>query len=286
MRIIQTKELTEEQKRRITELEQICYEKDSLENHAFLSTEINYDRQIPVFFLACEGGALIGFLTVFIPTKEEAEMIAFVHPAYQRKGVFTRLDEAARKVIGENGIGRTLYCVETKSESAAHVLKRWGIARISRSEYRMKLDAGKLKPNEGAAAEQAAFSVRRVRPESVADYLDISGRAFGDESLEYAQTLMTSDTRMGYLFYKGETPIGVFVIGLETRDEPFLYGVAIAEQERGKGYGRLMMERACRLGAEYGNALRLDVDSENPTAFHLYRSIGFEITFQVDYYMR
>lgn len=287
MRIIQTNGLTQEQTQGIRALERICHEAEALENPLFLSNENNFDREIPVFFLALEGETLTGFLTFFIPTKEEAEISAIVHPLYRRRGVFTALDAAARRVIEASGIGRILYCVETKSVSAAQVLKRRGISHIARSEYRMQRDAGLRACNAQTAACGAAFTAKRVTPENIAAYLQISARAFdGEDGCAYADAIMTSDTRMGYVFCRDDEPIGAFVIGLEQQGKPFIYGVAIAEGERGKGYGRLLMEQACGLAAAHGDVLRLDVDSDNPVAYRLYRNMGFETTFQVDYYKR
>lgn len=279
-------ELTEEQKKQIQNLEVVCYEKESLENHLFLSNELNFDKKIPVFYMAYEGEQLIGFLTLFIPTVEEAEISAIVHPDYQRKGIFTRLVKEARNIIEKNKITSCLYVAETKSKSANKVLERWKISEKVRSEYRMKLNIEKFQQAK-RNIKQENISVRNISPENVYIYLDIDSTVFGERrNSEYAETIMTSKLRKGYVFYREGIAIGTVSIGLETEGEAFLYGVAIVEQERGKGYGKLLMEKACEIGLEYGNTIWLDVDSENPVAFQLYQKMGFEITFQVDYYKR
>ena len=284
MEIIRTNVLTAAQGEQVQALERLCFTEDALENHAYLSNEINFDPAIPVFELAYENGTLIGFLTFFIPTRDEAEISAFVHPAHRRRGVFAQLDEAARREITAQGIGRTVYCVEVKSRSAHQVLRHWNITEIERSEYRMAISRARVEQGWEKPTD-ARFVARRVTRENAAVYRAMSERAFDAESDAYVDTLITSDTRPGYLLYRNEAPIGVFVLGLETPGEPCIYGVAIAEPERGKGYGKRLMALACELGIRHGETIQLDVDSGNPVALRLYRSMGFAVTFQVDYYV-
>ncbi len=286
MDILKTNVLDEEQKQKISALEQLCFEEEPLCNHVFMSNEINYDRTIPVFYLAYENELLVGFLTFFIPTKEEVEISALVHPKYRRMGIFTALEQAARVTIAENGIGSIIYNVERAGKSAACVLKSRNITELVRSEYRMKITGEALsKLCEGTFATSEGFGSRRVSAETLTDYMSISGKAFGsDETERYGDAILNSDTRLGYLFYKNGCPIGTFAIGLEQKDEPFIYGVAITESERGRGYGKFLMQQACLIAKEYSDTLWLDVDSLNPAALRLYTGIGFEITFACDYY--
>lgn len=282
MKIIKSNAVSLEETEKIRELESACIKEDSLESSLFLSTEINYDREIPVFFSAYEGEKLVGFLTIFIPTKEEAEISAIVHPDYRRKGIFTKLDEVAREIISENKIGRILYCVETKSKSAGEVLRQRKIEQIIRSEYRMEAKEESILKDFSAAS---GIYSERANPKNIKNYLEITESAFGEGDSGYSDTIMSSKTRLGYVLYKDETPVGVFVIGLEEEGKPFIYGVAVKKDERGKGYGKALMGEACKIGFNYGKTLQLDVDSENPVAFNLYKKMGFKITFQMDYYI-
>ncbi len=63
-----------------------------------------------------------------------------------------------------------------------------------------------------------------------------------------------------------------------------LYGVAIDEKYRGKGHGKAMLTLALDSFFMEGDSLSLEVDSHNPTAYGLYKALGFEIDFQVDYH--
>ena len=62
---------------------------------------------------------------------------------------------------------------------------------------------------------------------------------------------------------------------------PFIFGIEVDEDQRGKGYGRSIMlagEEECRRrGFEY---LELNVYGKNTTAIALYDSLGYVVTAQ------
>ncbi len=63
---------------------------------------------------------------------------------------------------------------------------------------------------------------------------------------------------------------------------PYIYGVEVAEAQRGKGYGRSIMvaaEEECRLRGY--TQLDLNVFGNNATAINLYESLGFETVSQM-----
>ena len=78
----------------------------------------------------------------------------------------------------------------------------------------------------------------------------------------------------------GDEVIGRLWISL-SRTAPFIYDVAVLEDQRGKGYGRAIMlagEDAVRaLGYD---RLELNVFGVNKTAVHLYESLGYTVLSQ------
>lgn len=80
--------------------------------------------------------------------------------------------------------------------------------------------------------------------------------------------------------YHEDEPVGTLWISTEKR-YPFIYGIEVREDQRGKGYGRSIMlaaEEECRhRGYEH---LELNVFGNNGTAISLYDSLGYAVTSQ------
>jgi ribosomal protein S18 acetylase RimI-like enzyme len=77
-----------------------------------------------------------------------------------------------------------------------------------------------------------------------------------------------------------DEPVGSLWISTQKKN-PFIFGIEVHEDQRGKGYGRSIMlagEEECRrLGYEY---LDLNVYGTNGTAIALYDSLGYVVTAQ------
>jgi ribosomal protein S18 acetylase RimI-like enzyme len=68
-------------------------------------------------------------------------------------------------------------------------------------------------------------------------------------------------------------------------DKPGIYTVGISPQLQGRGYGAQMLNLVLEMliGMGYQEVV-IDVDSENASAYHLYRKAGFAVQTQFDYY--
>ncbi|MEG1875321.1 MAG: GNAT family N-acetyltransferase, partial [Angelakisella sp.] len=278
MVIKQTNRLTQTEKLAVALLEDAAYKKNKLQNHAFLQNDINFDREIPCFFLGYVGERLVTFLAVFLPTRTEAELLAFTHPEFQNKGCFGLLFTEACRVLIALRIREVVFAVEPASKSAHAVLKTLGNTKLLRSEYRMVVSNLNRAPDPGGLQ---LFEVDSTNKELFRAAL---AAAFpeAENQENFYDSVLHSDLRRGYIVYR-DRPVGVFNLELG-EEHTFLYGVGIAPDFRGKGYGKQLMGHAMRQGLTLGKRIVLDVDSQNPIAFHLYQSCGFQIDFQVDYY--
>ncbi|HET9171626.1 MAG TPA: GNAT family N-acetyltransferase [Actinospica sp.] len=119
-----------------------------------------------------------------------------------------------------------------------------------------------------------------------------SGQWSSDEALDMAKTefailLPQGAVTRGQLLYTvrdaaSGTPVGAVWIHLRPkadRREAYIYDLVVAEDRRGKGYGRATMlaaiERARELGAD---SVGLHVFGHNTVARELYTSLGFVAT--------
>ena len=279
MRIEMTNKLTENQITEILNLETVSFGEDALENHAFLSNEINFDKTVQCFYMGYENDVLVAFLTTFIPTSYEGEILAVTHPEYRGRGYFKKLFQCAKETLLLKGINKVLLVVEPKSRSGVEVLKSFKYTRLEHSEYRMSYSGSKT------LIEYPNLKFFQVNNENKEIFAKITREAFPDldDSSNFIDTVIHSENRKGYIAYKEGVPVGVFDFNYE-EGRAFLYGVAIAIPYRGKGFGKQLVGFALNEGLKKSDKVVLDVDSENPIAFNLYKKCGFQIDFQVDYY--
>ena len=79
-KVIALTRLTEKRMSEIRELEAVCRAYDRTEAEAELTNEMNYSRRLRCFFISYEHDRPAGFLSVFCPDGENAEIAAFVAP--------------------------------------------------------------------------------------------------------------------------------------------------------------------------------------------------------------
>src|SRR5262245_47762077 len=94
----------------------------------------------PQDFLFYEGGALIGFLSLYGVGSDEAEGSGMVHPRHRRRGVFTALVAAARATCRQHGTSALAFACDRRSDSARAFFEALG-ADHTFSEHLMKLES-------------------------------------------------------------------------------------------------------------------------------------------------
>lgn len=75
-----------------------------------------------------------------------------------------------------------------------------------------------------------------------------------------------------YVFNDG---VGTFLTQPLQSETLMIWSVSIAQSERGKGYGKQMMQELVELLGHY--TLRLSVFKTNVIALHIYLSVGFRV---------
>lgn len=279
MEIIKTNFLSDTQIKQIKDLEKLAFEFENLQNSAFLSNEINFDKQFPCFYLGYEKNELIAFLTTFVPTTAEAEILAVTNPKKRCNGYFKQLYFSAKKELLDAGINKVLFVVESNSKSGKEMLKNFNNPPIIRSEYRMVYNLNKINDcGQNITYKKVDFNNKYIFKEMLCS-------AFSDDdgSDNFIDSVINSQNRAGFIQYINGKPVGTFSINHEN-DYIFLYGVAITKEQRGKGYGKELVKFAQNIATKSKKKMVLDVDSNNPVAFNLYKSYDFCIDFQVDYY--
>lgn len=271
-------ELTKQQTAQIYALQAETNKFDGTNDSVWLSNELNYDKNLPSFFCAYDGEKLVGFLTAFVPDKDEPEITAFVAPEYRKKGVFTALYNSVLAVLKAEGITNGIFCVNKSSESGKAVLKRYQTDFL-RSEARMIC--------KKALQTDFSLTFKKCDKTDIAVLGRIRAAAFNEQDNlpNYLEAIVTNPQRAAYIASLDGEPLGVFAEYFDKEaDEAFLHGVGVLQEYRGKGFGKQLLIFAQQIGLEKQSKVVLDVDLDNDTALNLYTKSGFTLLYQIDYY--
>ena len=236
--IFETAVLTPRQTEQVRALEQAACAPEALENGAWLSNELNFDRALPCFYLAWPQDAPgpedapAAFLTLFLPTREQAEVVAFTHPAHRRRGYFKALCARAAARCRAAGIPEFLFAVEPRSAGGRAVLETTPGCVWSHSEYRMEYTGP-------APVPAGRLALQRVDADGAEPYRLFLENDMGEADVDnYVAASVENPERAAYLAMLDGAPVGMFHINLgEHPGRAFLYGVGISPGRRGQGLG-------------------------------------------------
>ncbi|WP_303864489.1 GNAT family N-acetyltransferase [Alkalibaculum bacchi] len=117
-------EPSEEIIKEIRKVELICKEHDKLNGSIFLDTSINFNSEIKSLFLLYDNNILVSLVSMFIPTRDEAEISAYTLPKYRRKGYFKKLLHEAIKEITKYNILDLVFVCEPQSNDGNEVIEK------------------------------------------------------------------------------------------------------------------------------------------------------------------
>lgn len=145
---------------------------------------------------------------------------------------------------------------------------------------------------EGGIGREALPDGPRLRPMRAADLdrvLAIERSSFTNPWKErtFRGLLRRKDAELWVAELAGAGVVGYLVLWFAT-DEGELADLAVAEEQRGRGIGSLLLGRAIDLARDRGvGSLFLEVRSSNRRAAELYRERGFQVvTVREDYYRK
>lgn len=272
--------LTEAQVRQIRALERACHQQDKTRNEISLCNDINFTQEINSFYFLFDGDTLVSFLSLFFPTQREAEVSAVTHPRFRGRGCFRALLQQAEEELKPFHIPRLLFVHEPQSAAGKAVLAHYGAA-LEFSEYLMEYDKTAFAP------QPAALRLARVSREMLPAVAQLDAKVFDstvEESLSMIEKSLNSPDIACYCALLEGTLAGICNVNAEG-DEVSIFGLGVDPEVQGKGYGRQLLNLVLQQTMEQSEKpITLEVDSTNGTAFRLYRTSGFGIKTQYDYY--
>jgi ribosomal protein S18 acetylase RimI-like enzyme len=224
-----------------------------------------------------EEDRLLGFLGLYAFGAPTVEIAGMVDPAARRRGIATKLLEAALPICRERGDQRALLVTPRGSVAGRQFAQSRG-AVLEHSEHALVLLGA---PTEGPTDPR--LTLRTARLADASELSRLLAVAFGEPPVDLADRLAEDSARTVVVDFDGLL-VGTVRV---TRDDDTggICGFAVDPSWQGRGIGRDVLRRVCReLRDEGVRRIGLEVDLENDHALGLYTSLGFIQTTSEDYY--
>lgn len=277
-------QLTEKERKAVKALITSCQAYDQTYREPYLSNMLNFDPNMPAFFLYYQEGELLGLLTVYADN-EDVELSILVDPNHRRQGIARALYKSFEEETASYPIQSVTFQTERVFlDRHPNLVSHWGLIEDeetetwlgrdrspytldSRSDVKVLL-ADSSYPEEIAQLHHQAFSDAK-------ETLEVSHRYIA-EALDDANSLL-------YILLKKGQVIGVCTVDVSGNSN-YLYGLAVAEAYRGKGYGSYLAKSVVnQLILKNDKTFQIAVEDDNVGAKHLYEKIGFVKQTQVVY---
>ena len=262
----------------------ICQKYDGTFRDPYLSNMLNFDPDMPAFFLYYEKGELIGLLTVYADDPD-VDVAILVHPNHRRQGIARALYRSFEKETTSYPIESVTFQTERVFlENHPDFVSNWGLVEDDETETWLGKDR---RPYPLATVSNLDVLLADRSYQDQISQLKFQAFSEEHESKEVvdryvAEALKDPESRL-YILLKNGQVIGTCTVDLSSNTN-YLYGLAIAEHERGKGYGSYLAKSLVnQLIEQNDKSFQIAVEDSNVGAKRLYEKIGFVKQTQVVY---
>ena len=279
-----THTLTDHQLLEVRALIAVCQKYDGTYRDPYLSNMLNFDPDMPAFFLYYEKGELVGLLTVYADD-QDVEVAILVHPNHRRQGIARALYRSFEKETASYPIESVTFQTERVFlEKYPEFASNWGLVEDEETETWLGKDR---RPYPLATVSNLDVLLADRSYQDQISQLKFQAFSEEHESKEVvdryvAKALKDPESRL-YILLKNGQVIGTCTVDLSSNTN-YLYGLAIAELERGQGYGSYLAKSLVnQLIEQNDKAFQIAVEDSNVGAKRLYEKIGFVKQTQVVY---
>ena len=262
----------------------VCQKDDGTFREPYLSNMLNFDPNMPAFFLYYEKGELVGLLTVYADD-QDVEVAILVHPNHRRQGIARALFTIFEKETASYPIESVTFQTERVFlERHPEFASNWGLVEDEETETWLGKDR---RPYLLATVSNLEVLLADRSYQEQISQLKFQAFSEEHESREVvdryvAEALKDLESRL-YILLKNGQVIGTCTVDLSSNTN-YLYGLAIAELERGKGYGSYLAKSLVnQLIEQNDKAFQIAVEDSNVGAKRLYEKLGFVTQTQVVY---
>ena len=261
-----------------------CQAYDGTYRDPYLSNMLNFNPDMPAFFLYYEKGELVGLLTVYADD-QDVEVAILVHPNHRRRGIARALYRSFEKETASYPIESVTFQTERVFlERHLDFVNNWGLVEDEETETWLGKDR---RPYPLATVSNLDVLLADHSYQDQISQLKFQAFSEEHESREVvdryvAEALKDPESRL-YILLKNGQVIGTCTVDLSSNTNYF-YGLAIAELERGQGYGSYLAKSLVnQLIEQNDKEFQIAVEDSNVGAKRLYEKIGFVKQTQVVY---
>lgn len=279
-----TNQLTEKERKAAKALIASCQAFDQTFREPYLSNMLNFDPNMPAFFLYYQEGELLGLLTVYADD-EDVEVSILVDPSHRRQGVGRAMYRSFEKDTAPYPIRSVTFQTERVFlDCHPDLASHWGVVEDEETETWLGRDRTPY-----VLESCSDVKVLLAEPSYLDEIAQLHHQAFSDpeETLDVSRRYITEALKdsdgLLYILLKEAQVIGVCTVDLSGNSN-YLYGFAIAEAYRGQGYGSYLAKSVVnQLIAHNDKPFQIAVEDSNIGAKRLYENIGFVKQTQVVY---
>lgn len=279
-----TNQLTEKERKAAKALIASCQAYDRTYREPYLSNMLNFDPNMPAFFLYYQKGELLGLLTVYADD-HDVEVAILVAPDYRRKGIARSLFDKFQKETAPYPIRSVTFQTERVFlDRHPDLASHWGVVEDEETETWLGRDRMPY-----ALDSRSDVKVLLADPSYLEEIAQLHHQAFSEaeesfeESRRYISEALDDTNSLLYISLTEDQVIGVCTVDLSGNSN-YLYGLAVAEVYRGKGYGSYLAKSVVNQLIERNDKpFQIAVEDSNIGAKLLYENIGFVKQTQVVY---
>ena len=271
-----TNQLTEKERKVAKVLIASCQAYDQTYREPYLSNMLNFDPTMPTFFLYYQEGELLGLLTVYADDVD-VELSILVHPNHRRQGIARALIKSFKEETTSYPIRSVTFQTERVFlDRHPDLASHWGLIENEETETWLGRDRTPY-----VLESRSDAKVLLAEHSYLEEITQLHHQAFSDaeETLEvphrYIAEALKDSSSLLYILLKEGQVIGVCTVDLSGNSN-YLYGLAVAEAYRGKGYGSYLAKSVVnQLIAQNDKFFQIAVEDDNIGAKRLYEKIGF-----------
>ena len=276
--------LSQEELSEAKKLINCCQAYDGTYRDPYLSNMLNFNPDMPAFFLYYEKGELVGLLTVYADD-QDVEVAILVHPNHRRQGIARALYRSFEKETASYPIESVTFQTECVFlERHPDFVNNWGLVEDEETETWLGKDR---RPYPLATVSNLDVLLADRSYQDQISQLKFQAFSEEHESTDVvdryvAKALKDPESRL-YILLKNGQVIGTCTVDLSSNTN-YLYGLAIAKLERGQGYGSYLAKSLVnKLIEQNDKEFQIAVEDSNVSAKRLYEKIGFVKQTQVVY---